>query len=87
MKDSEKSTDQLLQERGAEYGPNWDSYVTIRRALQTNEPMKYSNVQRYALDMIAMKLSRLVEGNANNVDTWADIAGYATLVKNELTNK
>ncbi|AZS06522.1 hypothetical protein [Alteromonas phage ZP6] len=82
--DSEKTTDEILTERGAQYGNNWDTYANIRRALKTNEPMHYSNCQRYCLDMIAMKLSRLVDGNANNADTWADIAGYAKLAQNNL---
>lgn len=73
-----------LKERGAQYGKNWDAYCEIRRALMTNEPMKYSNKQRYALDMIAMKLSRIVAGNANNKDTWHDIAGYATLIEKDI---
>lgn len=77
---------QTLQERGNDYGPNWDKYAEIRRALETNEP-KWSNLQKYALDMIAMKLSRLVAGDANKADTWHDIAGYATLVEKQLEDK
>lgn len=35
--------------------------------------------QREALDMIALKLSRIVSGKAFTADHWLDIAGYATL--------
>lgn len=35
--------------------------------------------QREALDMIALKLSRILSGQANFKDHWDDIAGYAKL--------
>lgn len=37
-------------------------------------------VVREALDMLANKLSRALNGNPEYVDTWLDIAGYAQLV-------
>lgn len=37
-----------------------------------------------ALDMIAMKMARIVCGNPNEIQHWEDIAGYATLVMMEL---
>jgi len=37
-----------------------------------------------ALEMIATKLSRIVNGNPNKIDNWDDIAGYATLVADRL---
>lgn len=36
-------------------------------------------------DMIAVKLSRVVNGSPDEPDHWTDIAGYATLVSNLLT--
>ena len=36
-------------------------------------------VQQEALDFIASKIGRICSGNAGYHDTWADIAGYATL--------
>ncbi len=38
-----------------------------------------SCVHREALDMIALKLSRILSGQANFKDHWDDIAGYAKL--------
>jgi hypothetical protein len=38
-------------------------------------------VHREALDMIAVKMSRIVNGDCNNADHWRDIAGYARLVE------
>ncbi len=40
--------------------------------------------QREALDMIAHKIARILNGNPNTHDHWHDIAGYATLVANRL---
>lgn len=47
-----------------------------------------SDVQREAIDMIALKLSRITSmaANPNEPDHWRDIAGYATLVVQDLTN-
>ena len=40
--------------------------------------------QAEALEMIAHKIARILNGNPNYADHWADIAGYATLVQREL---
>lgn len=40
-------------------------------------------VQREGLEMILMKLSRVLTGDAHHRDHWADIAGYATLMADE----
>lgn len=47
--------------------------------------LKLSPIQREALDMICTKISRILSGNPNYIDHWADIAGYATLIVNDLT--
>ena len=40
-----------------------------------------------ALDCILAKVSRIVTGNSNHIDSWEDIAGYATLVAERLKNE
>lgn len=40
--------------------------------------------QREALEMILHKIARIANGNPDYVDSWHDIAGYATLVANRL---
>lgn len=37
-----------------------------------------------ALEMICHKIARILNGNPNHKDHWADIGGYATLVANRL---
>ena len=34
--------------------------------------------------MIALKMSRIIHSNDNQVDSWHDKAGYATLVENRI---
>lgn len=43
-----------------------------------------SAMQREALDMIAHKIARILNGNPDVHDHWHDIAGYATLVADKL---
>lgn len=45
---------------------------------------RLNHKQRLAIDMICQKLARIKGGDANFKDHWLDIAGYATLVVNEL---
>lgn len=43
--------------------------------------------QQEALDMIFHKIGRILNGDPNYADSWHDIAGYATLVEQELLAK
>ena len=43
-----------------------------------------SDRQKEALEMIMYKVSRIMNGKADYPDHWLDVAGYATLIKNEL---
>ncbi len=62
---------QVIQEiKGAlRDGPKWDSM---------------SCAQREALELIATKIGRIVCGDPNHPDHWADIAGYANLVHDRI---
>lgn len=42
------------------------------------------NIHAEAIDMIATKIARICRGDANNIDSWINIAGYATLVADEI---
>lgn len=74
----------LLQERSKTHG-SFDMNATISQRLK-NEFKKahphYENlcpVHKEALDMIALKISRILSGQAGFQDHWDDIAGYAHL--------
>ena len=57
----------------------------IKRTMRQQGGWEYlSNGQAEALEMIAMKIARILSGNANFADHWEDIEGYARLVSSEL---
>lgn len=78
----------MLTERGKEYGPFVNQAQTsqdLKDSLQALEgwPLLPADM-REALDLIAMKMSRIVHGNPSHIDSWDDIAGYARLVADRL---
>jgi hypothetical protein len=83
----------VLDARADQYGSFMQSSDTVIRikgimhnAVARNAVHLYPD-QLQALDMIATKLSRIVHGNPNHLDSWIDIAGYATLVADRLQGK
>ena len=77
------STEDILKQRGAEYG-DWAKECLINdrvmEVLQTHSNFcDLDPGKREALRRIVMKMARIVNGNSNNTDSWADIAGYAKL--------
>lgn len=79
-----KSTEQLLAERGARYG-DFKEHAEITWAIKgamrdTSQWHKLTPMHKEALDMIAHKIGRILNGDPNYDDNWADIAGYAKLV-------
>jgi hypothetical protein len=43
--------------------------------------------QREALEMIVVKIARIINGDPNCADSWRDIEGYARLVAERLSEK
>lgn len=43
-----------------------------------------SKPQQEAIDMICVKIARIVCGNADFIDHWVDIVGYAQLIVDKL---
>jgi hypothetical protein len=75
----------VLEERGNNYGDfHLHAYITQSLKNVVREEFSFdttlSDVHKEALDMILHKIGRIVNGNPNYVDSWQDIAGYATLV-------
>jgi len=80
----------ILKEREKTHGEfvsNAEHYITITNALYLASHSLLAPYHRLALDMIALKLSRILNGNPNEIDHWKDIAGYATLVVEKLEKK
>ena len=90
------SVDAILAERGARYG-KFEDHARIagilkhemrqfRRRGETT-PMAWDGLaydQQEALEMIAHKIGRILNGDPNYPDNFLDIAGYATLVAKRL---
>lgn len=70
-------------ERNADYSQRLKSVFDLAQKTQS---LRFSNVQREALDMIALKLSRILSGQADFKDHWDDIAGYAQLAAEACKN-
>ncbi len=89
------SVNETLKERGCRYGA-FDSHAAITQYLKEvmqgaidDAPTNWKSLtasQRESLEMIAHKIGRILNGDPNYSDSWHDIAGYATLVENELNN-
>ena len=95
MKTADTSNaDKLTQVRGSVYGPPIKQFnIAQRLKFVMNEGFKENEIQRIAalsgqefdlvaeaLDMIAVKLSRIVTGDPTYLDNWDDIAGYVACV-------
>lgn len=84
-----------LDEREEKYG-SWKNHSQISYDIQTaiaegwNNRTQASEIKGLppymteSLTMIATKIGRIVNGDPFYDDSWRDIAGYATLVVNEL---
>lgn len=84
-------TEALITERGNRYGKFKDG-AEIMQELKTvmREVDGWHNLtpsQREALDMIQHKIGRILNGDPTYDDSWKDIAGYATLIVNELNGE
>jgi len=81
--------DITLDERGLRYGEFVEQArisQAIKIALVSGESwIRLSDDKREALEMIAVKLARIVNGDPFYVDSWHDVAGYALLVKRKMT--
>ena len=84
------TTQALLDERGKTHG-NYMLHARITGDIKRTMRHHISDLDRdldedmhETLDMIAHKIGRIIAGNPNVIDHWADIAGYAQLVANRL---
>lgn len=74
--------DPLLRERQSTHGSFADNAVisqTLKAAFKKHNKGPINMIHAEALDMIALKLSRVLSGQAMFKDHWDDIAGYAKL--------
>ena len=80
----ESNVEQTLSDRESTYGSFKDVAVTTRNIMNCIDVDSMNAVQQEALHMICSKLARIANGNPNHVDSWHDIAGYASLVVKDI---
>lgn len=82
--------DSILDARETQYGSFMQSAnIAVRlKGIMHNaiaqQDLHLMPDQLLALDMIAVKISRILSGNPSHRDSWIDIAGYAKLVADRL---
>lgn len=85
------STEALITERGSRYGKFKDGAEIMQSLKDTMRDVDgWNNLtasQKEALDMIQHKIGRILNGDPTYDDSWKDIAGYATLIVNELNGE
>ena len=80
--------DEILKERGKRYG-NFEDHARITQAIkhEIRQGESFTSMEDdmvEAIDMIAHKIGRIVNGDPRYIDSWDDIAGYAKLVADRL---
>jgi hypothetical protein len=85
-----QTLDETLTERGKRYG-TFTGHAEISQQLKTvmgdalcQRGKDLAHDQYEALDMIAHKIARIINGDPNYADSWHDIAGYAQLIADRL---
>jgi transposase len=88
--EADNDVDAILDERATTYGSFEDVAgfaQEMKNAIRMCNNSELDDDQIEALDMIASKIARIANGNPNHIDSWIDIAGYATLVADRLKGK
>jgi hypothetical protein len=80
--------DETLAERGNRYG-SFTGHAAVTQRLKTtmvgsDKWHLLAPDQKEALEMIAHKIGRILNGDPNYHDSWHDIVGYAKLVADRL---
>jgi hypothetical protein len=86
----EADVEETLDARAQDYGTFKEGAALmqgIKRLLADHarrHDKLFADDQWEAIEMIVHKMARIVNGNPDKVDSWIDIAGYATLVSDRL---
>jgi len=75
----------LLIERGKTHGSFEDNAIisqSIKRMLRAAPGWEgLTDIEREAMDMIALKFSRILSGKSLSKEHWEDVVGYAKLIE------
>ena len=85
--------DTMLAERGSRYG-TFSGHAEVAQGLKrfmaqelAKRGKTLADDQWEALEMIAHKIGRIINGDPDYADSWADVAGYSKLVADRLEGK
>lgn len=80
---------QVRQKTHGDFGLNSAISQKIKNVFKRVHPHyeNLSDVHKEALDMIALKLSRIMSGQPDFADHWDDVAGYAKLGSEACTDR
>jgi hypothetical protein len=90
MQSIETNITAVLAERGSRYGvfkDHAETTQTLKAIIKSKMGEKWDYLaddQKEALEMIAHKLGRIINGDPDYADSWVDIAGYSKLVADRL---
>jgi hypothetical protein len=84
------NVEKVLIERGGRYG-EFKDHAVISQSLKEvmGKSVNWKILEPYqkeALEMIAHKIARILNGDATYVDSWVDICGYSKLVESRLSS-
>lgn len=78
-----------LAERGSRYGRFLDQAMIEQQLMNTMRSVpgwqKLVSDQKSALEMIAVKIARILNGDPDYHDNWHDIIGYAKLIADRVS--
>lgn len=85
------SIQDTLEQRGQRYG-DFSDHADITQGIKRvmRSAFKWdalSNDKKEALEMIAHKIGRILNGDPDYKDSWHDVVGYAKLVDDTLTDE
>jgi hypothetical protein len=82
------SIDKTLEQRGERYGKFPEHAKVsqgIKRAMRDSKNWhSLSDDKKEALEMVAHKIGRILNGDPDYADSWHDVIGYARLIESEL---
>lgn len=82
---------ETLQKRGKTHGKFEDNAWLAQKFKElfrgSSNWHDLSSVQRESLDLLALKLSRILSGDPNYSDNWHDAQGYLKLAEESLKNE
>ena len=83
-----QTIDDTLTERGSRYG-EFNEHASVTQAIKVamslgNNWLCLDDDMKEALEMVAHKVGRILNGDPDYIDSWTDIIGYARLVEKRL---